>query len=69
MPPLKLAVFFILVIGFEFMHFDPQLINKKFDFINLAPDSVNFSPCIHVPFTVWSLILDFFIKSLIAHQT
>jgi hypothetical protein len=28
MPSIKLAAFFILIIGFEFVHFYPQLINK-----------------------------------------
>jgi hypothetical protein len=28
MPSIKLAAFFILIVGFEFVHFYPQLINK-----------------------------------------
>jgi hypothetical protein len=38
----KLTAIFILVLGFVFVHFDPQLINKLL-FFYLASDLVNFS--------------------------
>jgi hypothetical protein len=32
---------------------------KTFNFFNLAPDFVNYSPYIYAPFPIWSLVLDF----------
>jgi hypothetical protein len=40
--------------------FWPSIDKKTFNFFNLTPDLVNFSPYIHAPFPVWFLVLDFF---------
>ena len=57
---LKFAALFSLIIGFEFMHFDHQLINKLL--ISLIwPLIWSISAPIFIRlFPVWSLILDFF---------
>jgi hypothetical protein len=56
----KLAACFILVIGYKIVHFNPQLIKKTSNLFNLAPYLINFNPCIHTPFSIWSSILEFF---------
>jgi hypothetical protein len=48
--PQSLLPFFILVIGYEFVHFDPQLINKLPISLIPPPDLINSNPCFHIPF-------------------
>jgi hypothetical protein len=60
LPTLKLAPFFTLVLGFEFVLLDPQLVNKLPISSIWPPDSVNFCPYISVPFLVLSLVLDLY---------
>jgi len=51
---------FLLVHGFRFMQFDPQLINKLLISSIWPLNSVNFSLFIYMTFPVWSLVSDFF---------
>jgi hypothetical protein len=50
------------------MQINPQLTFQLSIFLNLAIDFTDFNPWIHTPFALWSLNLNFSIKSLITHQ-
>jgi hypothetical protein len=60
MSTLNFSAFFILVLGHEFLQFDPQLTVKLLIFLNFTPDFNQLSLHSLVPFSKWFLAANFF---------
>jgi hypothetical protein len=60
MSTLNFSAFFILVLGHEFLQFDPQLTVKLLIFLNFTPDFNQLSLHSLVPFSKLSLAVNFF---------
>jgi hypothetical protein len=60
MSTLNFSAFFILVLGHEFLQFDPELTVKLLIFLNFTPDFNQLSLHSLVPFSKWSLASNFF---------